>query len=453
MVSFAPAGAAGSDDFDSLVLLLLLELDALVDDDDDVVADFVSDPQPARARPTATTARAVPPSLHGGLHGVSCLGKCRHEPTVGKAYAHVNAGCPQKPSCRGAKGPVTLPTRELAVRRAEGDGHVAHDGHHAGYRLALARQLRQQPRLVGVTLWYQDDVRVFAAGVAVALCAACGQPTRLPRVRRSRSPTPSTSRTSRGCGPTCPRDTRSPISSGVSSPLAFWGFEPQWSADPPQCGALADLGPGAEPVHGWSASGAGGIVYVVVVDDAGEAGSRRRSSNRARVWTLSAGHTSGTRHVVASPTIDGGDRGHGHRHHHRRRGRHRNPFARRHVHRVPRRVRRLRDGGDRSRLVGAAPGADFAARYSSRRCRRCAAERARSRLAAMLRTLFAAGVCGRHSCSPRAPAAPTPAVRPNRHLQALGREVQLRARVQGQHRRADRDRSAATGAADAFRQG
>ena len=198
---------------------------------------------------------------------------------------------------------MTLPTRELAVRRAEGDGHVAHDGHRAGYRLALARQLRQQPRLVGVTLWYQDDVRVFAAGVALALCAACGQPT---------TPSAGSSFTeSDAVDPANVARVRTELPEGYevadltgrASPLAFWGLEPQWSADPPQCGALADLGPGAEPVHGWSASGAGGIVYVVVVDTPVKLDPALVES--CRVWTVSAGHTSGLVTLVAPPTIEG----------------------------------------------------------------------------------------------------------------------------------------------------
>jgi hypothetical protein len=43
-----------------LLLLLLLLLD-----DDELGADLVSDPQPARARPNATTAMAVPPVFTG----------------------------------------------------------------------------------------------------------------------------------------------------------------------------------------------------------------------------------------------------------------------------------------------------------------------------------------------------------------------------------------------------
>lgn len=51
---------------------------------------------------------------------------------------------------------------------------------------------------------------------------------------------------------------------GRIAPVALWGFGPGWTADPPQCGALAE--PLVEPVttKGWSGSGPGGIVYAVV---------------------------------------------------------------------------------------------------------------------------------------------------------------------------------------------
>jgi len=90
---------------------------------------------------------------------------------------------------------------------------------------------------------------------------------------------------------------------GRTSPLAVWGFGPQWSADPPQCGALADLVPSDEPVHGWSASGPGGIVYAAIVDSAG--GLDSALVDECGVWTVSAGHTSGLVTLVAAPVIEG----------------------------------------------------------------------------------------------------------------------------------------------------
>ncbi len=94
--------------------------------------------------------------------------------------------------------------------------------------------------------------------------------------------------------------------SGRASQLAFWGFGPDWTAEPPQCGALADPVGDAATTRGWSGSGVGGIVYAVVT-----------GSPPAQVpfdpaliaecgrWTLASGHTTGTVTLVPAPTVDG----------------------------------------------------------------------------------------------------------------------------------------------------
>ena len=90
---------------------------------------------------------------------------------------------------------------------------------------------------------------------------------------------------------------------GRAALLAFWGFGPQWVADPPQCGVLSDPPVDGATIRGWSGSGPGGIVYVVagggssVIDPAviAECGTS----------TLNAGHTSGTVTTVDAPAIDG----------------------------------------------------------------------------------------------------------------------------------------------------
>jgi hypothetical protein len=91
--------------------------------------------------------------------------------------------------------------------------------------------------------------------------------------------------------------------SGRPSPVAFWGLGPDWTADPPQCAALADPVGGATTTRGWSASGPGGIVYAVVADVA--ATLEPSLIGDCRQWTVSAGHTGGTVGLVAAPTIDG----------------------------------------------------------------------------------------------------------------------------------------------------
>jgi hypothetical protein len=91
--------------------------------------------------------------------------------------------------------------------------------------------------------------------------------------------------------------------SGRPAAVTFWGLGPDWTADPPRCGALADPAPGAKATRGWSASGAGGIVYVVVAESA--ATLDPSLIDECGQWTVSAGHTGGTVAFVAAPAIDG----------------------------------------------------------------------------------------------------------------------------------------------------
>jgi len=149
-------------------------------------------------------------------------------------------------------------------------------------------------------------VRLFAACAATALCAACG-PSDAPRpTAASQEPSPRSSaihlaNVSRVRGD-LPAGSEIADLAGRAAPLAFWGFGPQWAADPPQCGVLSDPPVDAATIRGWSGSGPGGIVYVVaavnpsVVDPAliAECGTS----------TLTAGHTSGTVTTVDAPAID-----------------------------------------------------------------------------------------------------------------------------------------------------
>jgi hypothetical protein len=150
-------------------------------------------------------------------------------------------------------------------------------------------------------------VRVFAACLAAVLCAACG-PSDTPRPT-AESPAPSTRSSAINLADVArvrgdlPAGYEITDLVGRAAPLAFWGFGPQWVADPPQCGVLSDPPVDGATVRGWSGSGQGGIVYVVaaggasVMDPAliGECGTS----------TLAAGHTSGTVTTVDAPAIDG----------------------------------------------------------------------------------------------------------------------------------------------------
>ena len=189
-------------------------------------------------------------------------------------------------------------------------------------------------------------MRVFAAGAAVALCAACG-PSDAPHPAAG-SPAPSSQAV--GIDLAGVARVRGDLPAGYEvgdlvgrvAPLAFWGFGPRWVADPPQCGVLADPAVDAATVRGWSASGSGGIVYAVAAavptggqersdsgdvtggqerSDSGDVtGGQERSDSgdvtggrapdpavlsECATSTLTAGHTSGTVATVESPAIDG----------------------------------------------------------------------------------------------------------------------------------------------------
>jgi hypothetical protein len=91
--------------------------------------------------------------------------------------------------------------------------------------------------------------------------------------------------------------------SGRATPIAFWGLGPDWTADPQRCGALADPVAGGATTRGWSASGAGGIVYAVVATSS--ATLDQSLIAECGQWTVSAGRTRGGVALVAAPAIDG----------------------------------------------------------------------------------------------------------------------------------------------------
>ena len=149
-------------------------------------------------------------------------------------------------------------------------------------------------------------MRLFALLAALSLCvAACGQsPTS--------APSTATTDSSASVNPARIERVRTELPSGYevaalsgrAAPVAFWGLGPGWTADPPRCGVLADPVAGtAATTRGWSASGAGGIVYAVV---AGSTATLDPSLiDECGQWTVSAGHTSGSVAFAAAPAIDG----------------------------------------------------------------------------------------------------------------------------------------------------
>jgi hypothetical protein len=89
-------------------------------------------------------------------------------------------------------------------------------------------------------------------------------------------------------------------------PAALWGFGPGWSANPPQCGALADPVADGAVTRGWSASGGGGIVNAVVTGSPPEpVGLDLALVTDCGQWRLSGGHTSASVTFIDAPATDG----------------------------------------------------------------------------------------------------------------------------------------------------
>jgi hypothetical protein len=152
--------------------------------------------------------------------------------------------------------------------------------------------------------WYRHRVHFMCAAVA-ALAPACGA---------ADHPSPATSASdsavSTNVDPARIDRVRADLPdgyevasvTGAAEPPALWGFGAEWSADPPQCGQLAD--PAVDPgtTRGWSGSGPGGIVYAVVAESA--AGLDPAVVAECGHWTLSAGRASGSVTLTTAPTIE-----------------------------------------------------------------------------------------------------------------------------------------------------
>lgn len=93
-----------------------------------------------------------------------------------------------------------------------------------------------------------------------------------------------------------------PIDARVT-PIALWGFEAHWLADPPECGALA--APAVDPgtARGWSGSGPGGIVYAVVARATAPADPDL--ADHCAEWTVTGGHSVGAVTSRPAPAIEG----------------------------------------------------------------------------------------------------------------------------------------------------
>ena len=93
--------------------------------------------------------------------------------------------------------------------------------------------------------------------------------------------------------------------SGGRSPADYWGFGAEWTADPPQCAALAKPVTGDAPPQGLSGSGAGGIVYAVVAASSPPPVLDPGVVAECPQWSAAGGRTTATVELAAAPDIDG----------------------------------------------------------------------------------------------------------------------------------------------------
>lgn len=161
--------------------------------------------------------------------------------------------------------------------------------------------------------WYQSPVRRLIVGLTAALwLAACAEPP-----GPAPPPTSHAASASPTAGPVNPANikrVRSALPAGyeiadVAGPLSaagLWGFGSGWTSTPPQCAALADPAPADPGARGYSASGPGGIVYVVVaVPDRQAPGDTLRAD--CVTWTMAFAHTTGDATLNGGPDIDGAE--------------------------------------------------------------------------------------------------------------------------------------------------
>jgi hypothetical protein len=156
-------------------------------------------------------------------------------------------------------------------------------------------------------VWYQHGVRIPALFAVAVLAAGCGDPS---GSSSSVASAPSAS-SSAALNPARIDRAREQVPEGFEftdvdgrvSPAAQWGLRSGWSAEPPHCGLLADPVPAPATSAGWSASGAGGVVYAVV------AGPVPHPFDPAVVaecgqWAVQGGRTAGTVTVRDAAAVD-----------------------------------------------------------------------------------------------------------------------------------------------------
>lgn len=151
-------------------------------------------------------------------------------------------------------------------------------------------------------------MRVFAFCVVLALCAACGQ---------AAAPQPSSSAPASSSAVVftvtpsnvvrartkLPPDYEISALPADATPTALWGIGNTWTSDPPDCVSLVTPITSDVPVNGWSASGPGGIAYVVVAE--ANVGFEPAIPAGCAPWTMFTDHTDAVIAFTDSPVIAG----------------------------------------------------------------------------------------------------------------------------------------------------
>jgi hypothetical protein len=140
-------------------------------------------------------------------------------------------------------------------------------------------------------------MRVFASCIAVALCAGCGHATAPEMPSSVSSSGSSTSVAATTVIPSnvmrartkLPPDYELSALPADATPVALWGLGTSWISEPEECAGLVTPISADTPVNGWSASGSGGIVYVVVA--AANVGMGPEIRDNCVPWTMSTDHT------------------------------------------------------------------------------------------------------------------------------------------------------------------
>lgn len=93
---------------------------------------------------------------------------------------------------------------------------------------------------------------------------------------------------------------------GQATPASLWGLGAGWTAEPPQCGVLANPVPDAGAAAGLSGSGSGGILYTVVLSTAAVVDPPAAAlMAECAHWTLAYGRSTANAELIGAPQIDG----------------------------------------------------------------------------------------------------------------------------------------------------